>query len=1010
MNIKPHLLVWFLIGLSVPCLGQAPDTSPEPSDESHTIILSPGKSKPLAFLYAASARANVSVNAKTIEQTIQLQVRIVQGDISKGESISLGLGGSGDVIDVQGDALASWAVRTVDKLRYLDLQLKPSVEGAQPADKTATIRIRSEHTQLPAKVELAHLMPGKALGFDSQVEIQYVDGVAGKIVAAEGFAPLVSGKAIDRLQTATGGRLELQLDRDSALPPAVELIDATLVGELHSSGKSVSFELRGTANVTIAGTRLRALSGNAAISQLPASEDYRLELVNAESGPVYELVFPKTGSFPIAIDFVAALKSGPANFQGLDFIVAASAVVPIRLRGLDAEIEFARDQQLIVPLLVEEDWQGFLPATGHVLLRWQSARNTTEGKSFFTTSSTIEASVGPGLLRQDHRITYQLLQGQLKSLAIKLVGPGEILSVEGDKIVAWKVAGEGNERQLEITLNQPLTASSQLLVRSQTPLGTFPVRVEGLSLQPQGAIRNSGHMRISNSGSVSVEPTALRGLTQLAPEQFPGEALQARQLFVYRFPSSDYGFTIVADRVQPEVSVTQLLLYQLSESDRVITADMELDIREATIREWNLSLPSDYSIVSVVGASVADYMAASEIVDGTRNLKILFNQDVQGRQLIGLRLEKNEVAATGAWSLPHIQFPDAKAVRGDIGVVVAPGFRATVGSVELLVEKPLSYFPRPVANLQQAFRIREPGWKATMQIEQLERSIQSDVFHLYSLSQGTVYGSALINYSVTGAPVAEWQLTVPAALANVTVDGQEIRTWRRDGDTLIVSLQQPILGAYTLLVTFEEKPNPADGSFQAGLVTPLGVQGDRGFIEVVSPVQVEMESLLVSSQLLVLDPLELPAEFRLLSTAPALGTWQYTQRPFDLRLKVNWFDPGTTAAQVVEFSEANSRVSQDGELVTDLLYYVKSRGQRTLKLQLPGEPVKLWAVAVNGRPVTARKAGEATLIPLPSGADQNVPIEVSLRLGKPAEDKRYASLQLPTVFAPGVEDAMESSA
>jgi hypothetical protein len=1007
---KAHFAVWFFVGLCAYCLGQTSDTGtiadqqdPQSTEEAHTIILSPGRSKPLAFLYAASARAEVRVNAESIEQTIQLQVRIVQGEPLKGESISLGLGGVGDVIDVQGEAIGSWSVRTVDKLRYLDLGLKPIVANAdntQPADILATIRIRSEHGQLPSKVELAHLKPGKALGFDSQVEILFVGGVAGKIVTAEGFAPLVSGKAIDRLQTATGGRLELQLDRDSALPPAVELLDATLLGELHPSGKSVSFELRGTAIVTVAGTRLRALSGNAALSQLPTSEDYRLELLNAGTVPVYEIVFPKSGSFPLAIDFVASLKTDAANWQGLDFTVAASAVVPIKLRGLESEIEFARDQQAIVPLRVEKDWQGYLPATGHVILRWQNSRSTAEGKSFFTTSSTIDASVGPGLLRQDHRITYQLLQGQLKALTIKLVGPGEILSVEGDKIVAWKVVGEGIERQLEITLNQPLTANSQVTVRSQTPLGTFPVRVEGLSLQPQGAIRNSGHMRISNSGSVSVEPTALRGLTQLAPEQFPGEALKSRQLFVYRFPSSDYGFTIVADRVQPEVSVTQLLVYHLSESDRVLTADVELDVREATIRELNLSLPADYSIVSVVGASVADYMAATEVVEGARNLKILFNQDVQGRQLVGLRLEKNEMAANGAWSLPHIQYPEAKAVRGDIGVVMAPGFRATVGSIELLVEKPLSYFPRPVANLQHAFRIRETGWKATMQIEQLERSIQSDVFHLYSLSQGTIYGSALINYSVTGAPVTEWQLTVPASLDNVTVDGQEIRTWRREGDTLFVSLQQPLLGAYTLLVTFEEKPNVADRSFQAGLVAPLGVQGDRGFVEVVSPVQVEMETLLVSSQLLVLDPLELPAELRMLSTAPALGTWQYTQRPFELRLKVNWFDPGTTAPQVVEFSEANSRVSQDGELVTDLLYYVKSRGQRTLKLQLPGEPVRLWAVAVNGRPVTARQAGDETLIPLPSGADPNAPIEVSVRLGKPAQDKRHASLQLPTVFAP----------
>ncbi len=1005
--IKTHSIAWILASLCITCFGQGQNLyalqtqETEAAEEAHTIILSPGRTKPPAFLYAASARAEIRVGVNVIEQSIQLQIRIVQG---QGDSVSFGLGGVGDVIDVEGESIASWAVRTADARRYLDLQLRPTDvdkgDGGKTADKAAIIHIRTKQLELPTRVELAHLMPGKALGFDSQVQIQYVGGVAGKIVAADGFAPLVSNRPIERLQTATGGRLELQLDRNSALPPAVELLGVTLVGHLHPSGKSVSFELRGTATVTVAGTRLRALSGNAAISQLSEGPDYRLELLISDSGPVYELVFPKTGSFPISLDFVAAMKTDTANWQGLDFTVAAGAVVPISLSGLSADIDFARDQQAIVPLLVEQDWRGFLPATGHVILRWQSARSAAEGKSFFTTTATIETTVGPGLLRQDHRISYQLLQGQLKSLTIQLVGPGEILNVEGDKIVAWKVVGEGNQRQLEIALNQPLTANSQVTVRSQTPLGTFPVRVEGLSLQPQGAIRNSGHLRITNSGSVSVEPTGLRGLTQLAPEQFPGEAMQSRQLFVYRFPSADYGFTIVADRVQSEVSATQIVLYQLSESDRVIMADIELDIREATIREWNLSLPEDYSIVSVTGASVIDYMASTEATDGRRNLKILFSQDVQGRQLVGLRLEKNEVAVTGQWSLPHILFPEAKSVRGDIGIVAAPGFRATVGTIDLLVEKPLSYFPRPVANLQQAFRIREPGWTATIQIERLERSIQSDIFHLVSLSQGTVYGSALINYSVTGAPVAEWQLSVPTSLGNVTVDGQRIRTWRREGETLIVSLQQPILGAYTLLVTFEEKPNVADGSFRAGLVTPLGVQGDRGFVEVVSPVQVEIESLLVSSQLLVLDPLELPAEFRLLSTAPALGTWQYTQRPFDLRLKVNWFDPGTTATQVIEFAEANSRVSQDGELVTDLLYYVKSRGQRTLKLQLPGDPVRLWAVSVNGRPVTARQSADATLIPLPGGADPNVPIEVSVRLGKPASEKGHASLKLPTVFAP----------
>jgi len=207
------------------------------------------------------------------------------------------------------------------------------------------------------------------------------------------------------------------------------------------------------------------------------------------------------------------------------------------------------------------------------------------------------------------------------------------------------------------------------------------------------------------------------------------------------------------------------------------------------------------------------------------------------------------------------------------------------------------------------------------------------------------------------------------------------------------------MGPYTLLLTFEEKPDK-NGSFQAGLVTPNGVQGERGYIQVASPMQVEISTLSISEAMLKLDPLELPAEFRLLSSAPPLGTWQYTQRPFNLNLKVDWFQPGTTVTQVVEFAEASSRVSQDGELVTDVLYYVKSRGRRTLKIKLPDSPVRLWEVSVGGQPVTARQADGATLIPLPGGTDPNIPVEIRLRLGKPAVSETGPVITLPVVFAP----------
>lgn len=997
IQVSKYLAVGVLLNAALFVSGVWSDETkpslPTSDGTGRIVILEAGTDlpKPPDF-YTANAAANVQVGTDRIQQQIRVDVQIIQGD---SKTVSFGLNGDGQVTSVVGDKVVSWSVRIEDDKRFLDIHPAKGTEQL-----AATVSIRSREIELPAQVELAHLSPGESVGFNATVSIQYASGVSGKVSSVEGFVPLRNKQASSQFQTASGGTIELTLSRDGAAPGPIELTDTSLQGELHENNNSVSFEFRGNAHVTEPGAEVTILSGNAAVNLLLKSDSYRLELRQEEGSLVYKLIFPKAGTFPITFSFVAKLLGQHANWHGTDFTVATGAVVPLTIRGLADNLTFQRDRDSIVPVRDKENWVGFLPATGRARLLWKKARKAGAGKLFFTTTARVEAELGAGLLRQEHLLSYQVLQGELPSVTMELDGPGEILDVQGANIVSWHVSGEGDDRKLDVTLSQPISSGGQIKVLSQTAVGAFPVRIEGLRLSPTGAIRHSGHLRLTNSGSVRLEPTGLAGLTQLAPEQFPGEARKARQVLVYRFPSADHEFTILADRIQPEVNIAELVIYELAETDRTIKADVELDIREAPIREWDFRVPSDYSVVSVTGSSVADYVSATEVTDGRRNLKVIFSEAIAGRQLVTVHLEKNELAAAGEWVLPKIEYPEAKTIRGDLGVVGAPGFRIAIGATTQLLEKPLSYFTKPSPNLQQAFRIREPDWTATMQIEKLEGSIQADVFHLYSLSQETIYGSSLINYFVTGAPVSEWQIDVPAALGNVMVDGQDVRTWRREGDKLIVSLHQPVMGAYTLLVTFEEKPSGNQATFQAGQVTPLEVTGERGYIQVVSPMQVDMQTLTSSDTLLKLDPLELPAEFRLLSTAPPLGTWQYTERPFDLGLQVGWFQPGETVAQVVEFSEASSRVSKDGELVTDVLYYVKSRGQRTLRVKLPDAPVRLWEVSVNDRPLTARQTDDATLIPLPAGVDPNVPIEVRLRLGKPSVNSSSPELSLPIVYAP----------
>ncbi|GAB5406561.1 MAG: hypothetical protein Aurels2KO_47920 [Aureliella sp.] len=964
-------------------------TSLDGNGTGSIVVEARGKLPPAPVFFTASVSATAYISDTQIVQAADVAIEVLQG---KTRSVLFGLLGEGDVVDVTGDSLEAWSVKVQEGRRYLELTFDHNIHK-----QTAKVSLHSAPYTIPRTVELTHLAKGDAVGFASELLVAYDSGVQGNVVTADGFSPIIQKSAGERFATTAGGKLTIELNHDGTRVEPVELSEVKLDGKMSNDGASVDFRLRATAKVNEADAVLNLLSGAAALSEMPSNRNYRVQLSAENDTPVYQLAFPRPGAYEIDLQFVARVSTSDVGWKQTDFRISASAVVPLDIRGLGSEIEFHDDSSTVIPVAANDRWSGFLPSSGEAKLVWKQTRAAGEGDLFFSSTATLEAELGSGLLRQDHHLRFQVLQGELRTLLLELRGPGEVLDVAGDNVVGWKVIEKGGVRQLDVKLSQAAVGQSELHVRSQTTLDAFPIEVEGLAIVPLGAIRHSGFLRVTNRGAVRVEPTGLSGLSQLSPEQFPGDGKEARQVFVYRFPSASYGFSITADRIQPEVSVSQLLVYSLSDTLRRLSADIELDVREAPVREWDFAVPADYSIVSVTGASISDYIAGTATTDGMRNLKVVFSKDVSGRQLVSVLLEKNVAAEAGTWALPRCEFPSAKAVTGHVGVAAAAGLRVAVESAELLSEKPLSYFPKRPPNLQQAFRIREADWSAQMRVELLQRSTQADVFHLYSLSRGVVYGSSLVNYFITGAPLSELRISVPQELGNVMVDGQDVRSWRREDDVLVVTLHQPVMGAYTLLVTSEERPDA--GLFQAGRVAPLDVQGERGYIQVVSPMQVALEALSVPEDILVLDPLELPAEFRLLSTAPSLGTWQYTQRPLVMNLKVDWFQPGTTAVQVVEYCEANSRVSQDGEQVTDILYDVKSRGQQVLRLKLPDAPVRLWSAVVDGQPVTARQAGDETLIPLPSGSDPNNSVEVSVRLGKPAVEGEQPTLALPVVFA-----------
>ncbi len=972
------------------------------------IVVEASGVQPVAPLFfTATAQQTVRLGLTEVTGEAKLAVRVVQG---KPEVLTLGLSGDGEVVSVVGVGLRDWSVRqgTGDAAgkRFLDLRpaLVVGIDGPRTLELTISTRLRDP--AIPGNVAVLLVTRGDAVGFDSQVRVQPEAAVDARLALAEGVIAVGAAKGPgDAMQFVAQGdaRIEVSLVRRGASLADAELTGVQLAGNFNEAAGGMDFRLRATARVEKEGARLRVLSGRAALNDQTAGDGWHIELVKAGNGYAYELVFEKKGAVPVDFAFAAAVRE-QGDWRSLDFRMPAGTVVPVTMSGLAEGVEFD-PAAAVVPAKTAADWQGFLPVSGNAWAGWKLTRDAGEGTLSFTSAEQTEVRVGAGLLRQSSQLSFRILQGKLSAVRMLIDGPGEIIGVEGANVLGWKVVPSGAARVLEVKLSRPIEGEGMLTVRSQSALGGFPVRAEPVRLTPEGGVRHAGFVRVSNTGAVRLEVADVEGMMQLAPEQFPGAVVEdgARQVFVYRFPSAEHSYRVLASQILPEVGVSEVVAYNLAETDRVIEADLELDVREAPLRDWSLAIPADYAVVAAQGAEVADYAVESAAKDGYRTLKIIFSRAVQGRQLLRLRLEKNQAAGAGGWTLPPLVFPGAKSVRGHVGVVSAPGYRITPAEAQQLAEVPLSYFPKQTAGLQQAWRLRDADWSASLKIEALGQSVQADVFHLYSLKEGVVYASVLMNYFVVGAPAGEWRIEVPAAAGNIDVIGQGVRRdWRREGNQIIVTLHQPVLGASTLLVTFEESMSARGGTISPGEVRPLGVQAERGYLQVVSPLQVKHDILKADGGLLKLEPLELPAEFRLLTSSPSLAVYQYTARPFALNIGVNWYQPGETVDQVIDFAKLNSQVSRDGQVVTEARFFVKTRGRKALRMELPAG-VKLWEARVDGEVVNARADGGQTLVPLPAKLNPNEPVEVALRLGQEAgASARAVTLTVPKLFSPMV--------
>ena len=970
--------------------------------------LRPGREK---LIFATALQHSLRASLDKLSHSFRLQIDVIQGEPKE---FPLVLSGDGEVRQVTGEGLQDWSVRQEAGGARL-LVLRPKKSDKPITNLVVAVTAETEWKELPRTVSPLTLVSTQPALFQGYARVDYAAELDLQIPNPAGVAPIELKFLPEEMRAPVkptepeplafrfqGAGYALPLKLALADPEARQIVlsNYKLTGQFINN--AASFTLTATARVRHPkGGSLELLSGGAALTDLTEGPDWRAKF---EQGR-FVLKFDKPGDFPLQLKFNAAVKLSN-GWNTLDFRLAPSALQPVVFQGLAADTQF-KFAVAARPERSGNDFLSYLPPNGQVQIAWKEAKREVEGRLFYSVEMLSYISVSPGLMTQWASLDCAVMQGEMTRLTVLLHGQGEVTRVQGRQVLSWKVEPVPNstDRRLTVLFNQPQKDRAELQISLQSTLGAFPLAFDPAQTRPEGATRFAGKLCVANGGAVRLEVVQASGLSQVSPDQFPtfdgAEAARAvaSQRFVYRFSSAEYQLRVQADNVLPEVAVSELLDYHLGETELAVEGEMELDIREAPLRELVLRVPKGFAIARLTASNLSDQSLKEEPGQPDASLRLIYGQPVSGRQVIQFRLERNKALGETNWILPRVEVVKAKSTRGHIGVSADPGFRLTPGATENLTEIANAFFPKKVTGMQAAFRLTEAIWLATLRVERLPQSIQADVFHLFSIGEGIAYGSSVLNYLISGAPISVFRLELSSEYFNVEFTGKDIRAWQKTEKGFEIQLHSPVSGAFTLLATYE-RPFKAKGeTLTFAGARPLGVQSEQGHTIVISAYQFEVKPVTVSSNLLALEPGEVPSEYRLFFDAPILAAYRYNARPFNLDLQLSPLAQGETIPQVADRASLLTRISKEGQIITDARYFVKNRGTPHFRCALP-EGTQLWSATVNGAAVVPVTDDKGNLIPLPQRADPNAVNLVELKLASRSKNPNHVTVAAPIVAAP----------
>lgn len=808
----------------------------------------------------------------------------------------------------------------------------------------------------------------------------------------------------------------------------IDIAEVEIVGKIDGQELAVSFSFE--AETKEARHRMSLVRGNAVLKTLNNTKrDYVLDYDQEEKA--YYIVWPRAGRHQINAAFVAKPQVDPNSpWRETSLDVPSGRVRRIRLETDRGDLEVQLPGAMRVERKIEQGQliiNAILGSQEPLVVRWKPQVKLADAKLVLSSQANTIVDVRAGLLRLDALFDFQIAQGRIETLAFEVPSALSITALDGDHIRNWALTGAGEGvRNLVVELSRPQEKDYRLRIHAETGIEKLPAEVEVPAIEPTGGIRASGHLVVGTDSALQIVVLNSTGLTQIDAAVFPrvqaGETqdrpIPNSKTFFYTYSGSQYRLRLSVDDIVPSYDVAGRFVVTLKEDDLVVDAELELDVRDAPIRQLEIVAPAGMVVASVDGNQVEDYhVSEGQEKTEAATVRTVFAKPLIGRTLIHLRLELGRDPLGQRQIIPALKVTGAKTHRGYVVVAAEAGIEIDDPEVENLREVHTASVPLRVAQAQFAYRFREPDWNLSLMAQSKAAGIRAEVFHLQSVGDALAYGSAVINYIITGSPVDELRFALPKSLENVEFIGSDVRRYTREDDLWVVKLTRKVIGDYNLAVTYTQQYDP-NRPIRLGALQCQDVQTQTGYVVVTSHLDLKLQIKPVEGAdtegLLAITMDELPGDYRLLTSSPILAAYKYVADPHVALLGIDPYRRSGLLPVMLDISTHRTKLAvrpDDGriESVTTVRYKVKNTTGQFLSLAMPSG-ARVWSVSLierkDDREQQTRLAAShdidsgRLLIPLNRKANPNDPSTIELEYGQVHEAGGWWRHQL-TLTAPG---------